>query len=33
MAQPPLYEIDADGTIRIDALHWEGFPHFVGDSQ
>jgi hypothetical protein len=26
MAQPPIYEIDADGTIRTDALHWEGFP-------
>jgi hypothetical protein len=26
MVQPPIYEIDADGTIRTDALHWEGFP-------
>jgi hypothetical protein len=26
MAQPPVYEIDADGTICTDALHWEGFP-------
>jgi hypothetical protein len=25
MEQPPIYEIDADGTIRTDALHWEGF--------
>jgi hypothetical protein len=25
MAQPPIYEIDVDGTIRTDALHWEGF--------
>jgi hypothetical protein len=21
MAQPPIYEIDADGTIHTDALH------------
>jgi hypothetical protein len=26
MAQPPIYKIDADGTIRTDALHLEGFP-------
>jgi hypothetical protein len=26
MAQPPIYEIDVDSTIRIDVLHWEGFP-------
>jgi hypothetical protein len=29
MAQPPLYEIDAYGTIRTDALHWEGFPRIL----
>jgi hypothetical protein len=26
MAQPPIYEIDADCTIHTNALHWEGFP-------
>jgi hypothetical protein len=32
MAQPPVYDIDADGTIHIDALHWEGFPHICGET-
>jgi hypothetical protein len=29
MAQQPIYEIDTDGTIRTDALHWEGFPRIL----
>jgi hypothetical protein len=32
MAQPPIYEIDADGTIRTDALHWEGFPRILWET-
>jgi hypothetical protein len=32
MAQPPIYEIDADGTIRTGALHWEGFPHILWET-
>jgi hypothetical protein len=32
MAQPPIYEIDADGTIRTDALHWEGFPSILWET-
>jgi hypothetical protein len=32
MAQPSIYEIDADGTIRTDALHWEGFPHILRET-
>jgi hypothetical protein len=32
MAQPPHYEIDADGTIRTDALHWEGFPRILWET-
>jgi hypothetical protein len=32
MAQPPIYEIDTDGTIRTDALHWEGFPHILWET-
>jgi hypothetical protein len=32
MAQPPTYEIDADGTIRTNALHWEGFPHILWET-
>jgi hypothetical protein len=32
MAQPPIYEIDADGTIHTDALHWEGFPHILWET-
>jgi hypothetical protein len=26
MAQPPVYEINADSTICTEALHWEDFP-------
>jgi hypothetical protein len=29
MAQPPIYEIEVVGTIRTDALHWEGFPRIL----
>jgi hypothetical protein len=32
MALPPVYEIDADGTIRTDALHWEGFPRILWET-
>jgi hypothetical protein len=32
MAQPPIYEIDVDGTIRTDALHWEGFPRILWET-
>jgi hypothetical protein len=32
MAQPPIYKIDADGTIRTDALHWEGFPRILWET-
>jgi hypothetical protein len=33
MAQPPIYEIDADGTIRTDSLHWEGFPRILWETR
>jgi hypothetical protein len=29
MAQPPIYEIDVDSTIRTDALHLESFPRIL----
>jgi hypothetical protein len=32
MAQPPIYEIDADGTIHTYALHWEGFPRILWET-
>jgi hypothetical protein len=32
MAQPPIYEIDADGTIHTDTLHWEGFPRILWET-
>jgi hypothetical protein len=32
MAQPPIYEIDTDGTICTDALHWEGFPRILWET-
>jgi hypothetical protein len=32
MAQPPIYEIDADGTIRTDSLHREGFPRILWET-
>jgi hypothetical protein len=32
MAQPLVYEIGTDGTIRTDALHWEGFPRILWET-
>jgi hypothetical protein len=32
MVQPPIYEIDVDGTIHTDALHWEGFPRILWET-
>jgi hypothetical protein len=32
MAQPPIYGIDADGTIRTDALHCVGFPRILWET-
>jgi hypothetical protein len=32
MAQPPHYEIDADGTIHTDARHLEGFPRILWET-
>jgi hypothetical protein len=32
MAQPAVYEIDANGTISTDALHWEGFPRILWET-
>jgi hypothetical protein len=32
MVQPPIYKIDADGTICTDALHWEGFPRILWET-
>jgi hypothetical protein len=32
MAQPLIYEIDTDGTICTDALHWEGFPRILWET-
>jgi hypothetical protein len=32
MAQPRIYEIDADGTIHTYALHWEGFPRILWET-
>jgi hypothetical protein len=32
MAQPPIYEVDADGTIRTDARHGEGFHHILWET-
>jgi hypothetical protein len=29
MAFPVFHEFDADGTIRTNGLHWEGFPCFA----
>jgi hypothetical protein len=34
MAFPVFHEFDADGTIRTNGLHWEGFPRLcVGSTQ
>jgi hypothetical protein len=32
MAQTPDYEIDTNGTICTDALHWEGFPRILWET-
>jgi hypothetical protein len=32
MAQPPTYEIEADGIIRTISLHWEGFPRILWET-
>jgi hypothetical protein len=32
MEQPLVYEIDADGIIRTDALYWEGFPRILWET-
>jgi hypothetical protein len=29
MAFPLFHEYGADGTIRTNMLHWEGFPHLA----
>jgi hypothetical protein len=29
MAFPVFHEFDADGTIRTNGFHWEGFPRFA----
>jgi hypothetical protein len=29
MAFPVFHEFDADGTIRANGLHWEGFPRLA----
>jgi hypothetical protein len=32
MAFPVFHEFDADGTIRTNGLHWEGFPHLAWEA-
>jgi hypothetical protein len=32
MTAPVFLEYDADGTIRTNGLHWEGFPCLAWDS-
>jgi hypothetical protein len=32
MAFPVFHEFDADGTIRTNGLHWEGFPRLVWEA-
>jgi hypothetical protein len=32
MAFPMSNEFDADGTIRTNRLHWEGFPRLVWEA-
>jgi hypothetical protein len=32
MVQPSIYEINAECTIRTDALHWEGFPRILWET-
>ena len=32
MAAPVFFEIGADGSVRTDGLHWEGFPRILWDA-
>jgi hypothetical protein len=32
MVFPVFHEFDADGTIRTNGLHWEGFPRLAWES-
>jgi hypothetical protein len=32
MALPVFHEFNADGTIRTNGLHWEGFPHLAWEA-
>jgi hypothetical protein len=32
MAVPVFHEFDADGTIRTNGLHWEGFPRLAREA-
>jgi hypothetical protein len=32
MAFPMFHEYDADGTIRTNGLHWEGFPRLAWEA-
>jgi hypothetical protein len=32
MAFPVFHEFDADGKIRTNGLHWEGFPRLVWEA-
>jgi hypothetical protein len=32
MAAPIFLEVAADGTIRTNELHWEGFPHLAWEA-
>jgi hypothetical protein len=32
MAFPVFHEFDADGTIRTNRLHWEGFPRLAWEA-
>jgi hypothetical protein len=32
MAFPVFHEFDADGTIRTNRLHWEGFPRLASEA-
>jgi hypothetical protein len=32
MAFPMFHEFDANGTIRINRLHWEGFPRLAWEA-
>jgi hypothetical protein len=30
---PVFHQFDADGTIRTNGLHWEGFPRLVWEAR